>query len=304
MKWLSFSRIVRLGLTNFWRNRWLSLVATLVMTLTLLTIGIFIILSLVINKTTDAVKSKMDISVYFNDSASTEQIINLQTQVASRADVKEVKYISKEEALEIFKNQQEGKKVADLIDPAANPLPRSLQIKAVEAENLDQIAQFVGQKNFVPIIHNISYQENKKVIDRLINMATFIKKIGWIFSGLFILISILMILNTIRLTIFTRKDEIEIMRLVGANDSFIKVPFVIEGILYGLIATIISAVLIKVGMIFVSPMMDRYLGIDLSHRMAGIFSSSFLAIIGIELFIGIAIGVICSLISIRRHLRF
>lgn len=298
-----FSRVMKLGLTNFWRNRWLSLAATLVMTLTLLIIGIFILMNIVINKTTDSIREKMDISVYFKDSASIDDIVNLQQQIASRSDVKEVKYVSKEEALVNFNAQEKGKQVANLISANENPLPRSLEIKAQQAENLNTIADFVSQDQYKKMVHSVSYQDNKLVIDRLIGMTTFLKRIGWVFSAIFVLISVLVISNTIKLTIFTRKDEIEIMRYVGANDSFIKVPFIIEGFLYGLIATVIAVIIIKLGVIFLSPMMTKFLGIDLSVKMVGFFSSSFLGIVGVELLIGIAIGIGCSLISIRRYVK-
>jgi len=261
-------RVSKLGIINFWRNRWLSLAATLIMTLTLIIIGIFAILTIVINKTTDSIRNKMDISVYFNDSAPIDDIVGLQQTLATRGDVKEVKYISKEEALEIFKTQQEGKKVANLIDPNENPLPRSLEIKANKAENLDSIAAFVAQDKFKTAIHNISYQDNKTVIERLIAFTSFIKRTGWAFSILFVLISILVILNTIRLTMYSRKDEIEIMKLVGANDTFIRVPFIIEGILYGVIATILAIILIRIGVSIASPFIEHYLGIDFSNKIS------------------------------------
>jgi len=303
LSWKTFTRIFKLGITNFWRNRWLSLAATLVMTLTLLIISIFAMMTLVISKTTDSIRDKMDITVYFNDSATVDQIVSFQHQIAARTDVKEVRYISKEEALVSFKNQQAGKKVADLIDPNENPLPRSLEVKANQAESLDQIATFLGQETFTPMVHVISYQENRVVINRLIGFTTFLKKVGWLFSGVFVLISILVILNTIRLTILTRKNEIEIMRLVGANDNFIKVPFIIEGLLYGIIATIISTMFLKIGMQIITPMMNQYLGMDFSNQMTNFFSGNFLSIFGMEILVGIAIGIGCSLISIRKYLK-
>ena len=303
MNWQTFGRVLKLGVVNFWRNRWLSLAATLVMTLTLLIISTFAISTIVIGKTTDSIRNKMDISVYFQDSASTEQIVDMQQKIAARSDVKEVKYISKEEALAIFKTQQQGKKVADLIDPNENPLPRSIEIKAVEAESLDTIASYVNEEAFKGLVHNISYQENKVVIERLIGFTSFVKKIGWIFSIVFVLIAILVILNTIRLTILTRKDEIEIMRLVGANDSFIKIPFLIEGILYGFIGTIISTIFIKIGVSSISPLIERYMGVDLSLKLNNYFTGNLFTIIGLELLVGIVIGVGCSLISIRRYLK-
>lgn len=304
MKWESGRRIIKLGLTNFWRNRWLSIAATLIMTLTLLIISIFVVLTLAVNKTTDSIREKMDISVYFNDTATVDQIVELQRKIAARAEVKEVKYISKEEALELFKIQQQGKKVIEYINPDENPLPRSLEIKANEAKDLEAINGYVSKDDFKPIIHNISYQQNKKIIDRLIAITSFIKETGWLLSLTFVIISILVVLNTIRLTIFTRKDEIEIMRLVGASDIFIRVPFVVEGLLYGLLATIISTLLLSAGLAIMNPRITQYLGQSVTQRLDDFFWSHLLIIIGLQLLVGIVIGIICSLLTIRKHLRF
>lgn len=303
MNWQSFTRIFKLGATNFWRNRWLSFAATMVMTLTLLVISIFAIITLVIGTTTDSIKSKMDISVYFNDSATMDQITILQQKLSSRTDVKEARYISKEEALEVFKTQQQGKQVAQFLDPNDNPLPRSLDVKATVAEKLEPIAEFLNQKEFRPIIHNVSYQENKKVIERLIAATSFIKEIGWVLSITFVIISILVVLNTIRLTIFTRKDEIEIMRLVGASDAFIKIPFVVEGLMYGFLATLLSTALLETGVISIIPRVQQYLGLSISQQVGRYFYGHFWLIFALELLIGLVIGVSCSLISIRKHVR-
>src|SRR3990167_10108482 len=139
MNWIPIKRITNLGLTNFWRNRLLSLASTLVMTLTLLIISTFVIMTLVINKTTDRIKAKMDITVYFKDTATTDEIADLQQQLAIRADVKEVKYISKEEALEIWQEKQKNQRIKELVSSTENPLPRSLAIKATDPAELDNI---------------------------------------------------------------------------------------------------------------------------------------------------------------------
>jgi cell division transport system permease protein len=303
MNWENFSRIIKLGLTNFWRNRWLSFASTLIMSLTLLVISIFVILTLVIGKTTDSIKSKMDISVYFNDSANMEQIVNLQQKVAGRTDVREVVYVSKEEALAIFRNQQQGKRVSEYIKPEENPLPRSLEIKAQAAESLKDIAQYLDQAEFKNIVQNISYQENKKIIERLIAITSFVKELGLLLSLTFVIISVLVVFNTIRLTIFSRKDEIEIMRLVGASDIFVKVPFIVEGLLYGILATFISSGLLWAGVVVIAPRIEQYLGSSVSSRMTSFFYDHFLIIISLELLVGSTISIVCSLISIRKHLR-
>jgi cell division transport system permease protein len=304
MKTESAVRIVKLGLTNFWRNRWLSFAATLIMTLTLLIVTFFAISTIIINKVTDQVRSKMDVSVYFNDSASTTQITDLQKQLAQRSDVKTVTYVSKDDALKAFTSQKQNQQIANIISSNENPLPRSLDIKVIQAESIPAVADYLKQDTFSPIVQNISYQDNKVLIDRLVALTAFIREFGWLICGIFILISILVVINTVRLAMFTRKDEIEIMRLVGANDSFIKVPFVIEGVMYGILATVFAMGLIWIGLAMILPSTKYYLGVTDAHLLIGFFLNNFWIMLFLELAVGVAIGVFCSLISIRKHLKF
>lgn len=303
MQWISISRIIKLGLTNFWRNRWLSLASTLIMTLTLLIITLFVMMTIVIGKTTDRIRAKIDVSVYFKDSATTQEISNLQQQIAARPDVKEVRYISKEEALEIWNQEQKNQRIKELVTPEENPLPRSLTIKTNDPANLQQIVDFVSQPQFSSIIHKVSYEDNKQIIDKLLAITSFIKKLGWVFSVVFIIISVLVILNTIRLTIFTRRDEIEIMRLVGASDRFIKVPFIVEGALYGFLACILALIILWLSIGFVSPLTNRYLGTEVTQNMVSFFWGHFVLIFLMQLFVGILVGIGCSLFSIRKYLK-
>lgn len=303
MSWITIKRITKLGLLNFWRNRWLSLASTLVMTLTLLIISLFVIMTIVINKTTDRIKAKIDITVYFLDSATADEISDLQETLALRSDIKEVKYISKEEALTIWQENQKNQHIRELITSTENPLPRSLEIKATDPEKLDGIADYLSSGDYNNIIHKISYEENKAIIDKLLAITSFIKKMGWIFSTIFIIMSILVILNTIRLAIFARKDEVEIMRLVGASDRFIKVPFIVEGILYGFFACILAVILMWIGILLVSPLINKYLGADVTENMKLFFSSHFALIFLLQFCVGILIGIGCSLFSIRKYLK-
>lgn len=303
MNWLSFQRIFKLGLTNFWRNKWLSLASTLVMTLTLLIITLFVVMTIVIGKTTDRIKAKMDITVYFKDSATTDEISDLQQNLASRSDVKEVHYVSKEEALQIWDEQQKNLRIKELITPEENPLPRSLAIKAQDPAQLNEIANFLSSDTYQPIIHQISYEENKQIIDKLLAITSFIKKVGGIFSVVFILISILVILNTIRLAIFSRREEIEIMRLVGASDRFIRVPFVIEGTVYGVLACFLAIILMWLGILAMTPLINKYLGVSVSENMRSFFLARFALVFFMQFIVGILVGIGSSLFSIRQYLK-
>lgn len=258
-----------------------------------------------INKTTDRIKGKMDITVYVLDSATTDQISELQQSLAARADVKEVKYISKEEALVIWQENQKNQRIRELVTSTENPLPRSLAIKATNPENLNNIATYLESDDFATIIHKISYEENKVIIDKLLAITSFVKKIGWLFSIIFVAISILVILNTIRLAIFTRKDEVEIMRLVGASDRFIRTPFVVEGALYGVLACFLVAILMWLGIFaIISPLTSQYLGSAVTENIQVFFKDHFAVIFLLQFVVGVLIGIGCSLFSIRKYLKF
>lgn len=304
MNWISISRISILGLTNFWRNRWLSLASTLVMTLTLLIISLFVVMTIVVNKATDRIKAKMDITIYFQDSASTDEIHEIQQKIAGREDVQEVVYISKEEALEIWQERQKNQRIRELVTSEENPLPRSLAIKATDPADLDNIAEYLDSDDFKLLIHKISYEENKAIIDKLLAITSFTKKVGWLFSGIFIVISILVILNTIRLAIYSRRDEIEIMRLVGASDRLIKGPFIVEGILFGILACIFAVFLMWLGIyVIMTPLTDQHLGGEVTENMKLFFGSHLFLIFLMQFLVGIIIGVGCSLFSIRKYLK-
>lgn len=303
MKAESAARIVKLGLINFWRNRWLSFAATLIMTMTLLIISFFVVSTLAVGRTTNSIRERMDMSIYFNETVSVEQIADFQKELASREDVKQVKYVSKDDALENCKENPQCAKAIAYADLNKNPLPRSLEVKASEPEMLQEIAEFAKDGQYKSYIRSVSYQQNQATIERLIAITAFMKEFGLLICAIFILISILVSLNTIGLTIFSRKDEIEIMRLVGANDAFIKVPFIIEGFLQGFLATIISMGSVWLAIVVLIPRIRHYLGAVTTDRMVDFFWNHFGLMLTLELAVGVAIGIICSLISIRKQLK-
>lgn len=302
MSLISFWRIIKLGLTNFWRNRWLSLTATLVMTITLFTISTFIILTLFINNTVDAIKEKIDMTVHFYDSVSEEQIGDLQRRLALQGEVKSVRYISKEEALQIWQQLPIKPKTKELVKPEDNPLPRGLQIKAQKPEDLQKIANFLNSNTYKPVISRISFEDNKQIIQRLLSITTFVRKAGWLICAIFVLIALIVVFNTIRLTIFTRRDEIEVMKLVGASDLFVRIPFILEGALYGFFATLFS-VLITFGIIKIITPLILSSGIEAFLNLNSFFISNLILIFFLQLGVGIIIGGVSSLVAVHRHLK-
>ena len=297
----SFYRITKTAFISLWRNQWLSLAATLVMVLTLITISFFISLLIVTNKTTDTLREKADMTVYFNDEATNDQIFATQNILISRSDVKNVEYVSKEQALESWRNRAGNEEIRDVITESDNPLPRSLEIKTVVPEDLDKVNTYLTGEEYKPLIKKISYEVNKNLIDRLVKITRLVKIVGYSLSALFVLIAVLIILNTIRLTIFARSEEIEIMKLVGGTDWYVRGPFIIEGISYGILGAIGSSILLYFFFRLSIPAVGRFLELpDFNNSYLGV---SMTLMIVLQFVIGIFLGGLCSVLAIKKHLK-
>lgn len=294
-------RIAKTSFKSFCRNWWLSLAATLIMVLTLITISFFVSLLVITNKTTESLRDKADLIVYFNDTASKDQIFALQNILVSRTDVKNVDYVSKEKALERWKSQQGNETVKNYITAEENPLPQSLEVKAQTPEDLDKINTYLMGNDYKPIVKQISYEKNKQLINKLVNIAKFVKKIGYSLSTVFVLISILIIYNTVRLTIFARSEEIDIMKLVGGSDWYIRGPFVFEGIGYGVLGAIISSIVFYFFFRLTIPQAEVYLG--LSNLNSSYLGLNVALIIAMQFLAGILLGGLCSVIAVKKHLK-
>lgn len=294
-------RITRTSILSFWRNRWLSLAATLIMVLTLFIISIFLSLVLITNKTTESLREKVDLIVYFNDSTTNDQIMSIQNVLRNRSGVKMVQYISKTEALDRWKDRnKDNEKIRDVINETDNPLPRSIEVKTQNPEDLEEIYTYLSSNEYKPLVSKISYQQNRTLIDRLIKMTKFVKISGWSLSVLFVLISILIIYNTIRLTIFARSEEISIMKLVGGSDWYVRGPFIIEGIGYGFVGAFISSIIFFFTYNITVPKAESYLG--LTNINSNYLGMNLVILISIQFLIGILLGTFCSVLAIRKHL--
>jgi len=299
---IAVRRSFKTALISLWRNRWLSLASTFIMVVTLLIISVFVSLNIVTDKITEGLKDRIDMSAYINDSTTTDQIFALQKVLLSKPEIVSVTYVSKEEALKEWQDRNfDNEKMKNLISVDDNPLPRSLEIKTGQPEDLEMIANFLDGQDYAPLIKQVSYRKNKDLIDRLVRITNFVKISGWSFSIIFILISILVVYNTLKLTIFARSNEIEIMKLVGATDWFVRAPFVLEALFYGIIATIFSSIILYFAFQIIVPMAREYLGgFDLGSGYMGI---SFPAVVLIELAVSVMLAMTCSIFAIKKHLK-
>jgi cell division transport system permease protein len=285
------------------RNLWLSTAATAVMTVTLTIVLFSFISSSAITSTIKGVTDKIDVAVYLKDGLTDDQVKGFESQLTQDSNVASVTYISKTQALAKYKaDNANNQQLLQAISATDNPLPSSLDIKAKNPNNLGSIEAIVTTAS------NSSLQSdppsysgtNKKTIDKIVNAADFFKSGGIYMSVLFIVISILIIFNTIRMAIFTRRDEIEIMKLVGATKWFIRGPFLIEAALYGVIAAVIALLLSYGILLGAGPKLGTYINVQTTIDT---FRNYPLYIIGGELLIGIIIGFVSSMLAMSRYLK-
>lgn len=303
MLMLNLKRIFRTGFHQFWRNGVVSLSAVLVMFITLIVIAGVIFSSAMLKQTLESIKNKVDINVYFETSASETEILSVKEKIEKLSEVDFVTYISREVALENFKEQhKDDQQTMDALGELdENPLGASLSIKAKEPSQYEQVANFLEQ-NYPTgsIVEKVNYFQNKKAIDVLTQIIDAGEKLGAIITVAFIVISILITLNTIRLAMFISRDEINVMKLVGASSNYIAGPFLVTGAIYGLVSGIITLVVLWPVTFWLGPITEKFF---IETNVFQYYISSFGQMFLIVIFAGIFIGSISSYLAIKRYLR-
>ncbi|MAF20527.1 MAG: hypothetical protein CMI55_02485 [Parcubacteria group bacterium] len=297
----TFIRIVKSGWLSFWRNKWLSSAAISMMSLAIFSITSLLLINVLIGSLVINLENKIDISVYFDLETSEEDILQTMNELVQLSEVRSVEYVSTEEALKRFKEKHKDNQVLiqSLEELDSNPLEASLNVKAQTASQYGAIADFFSQEKYQPIIDKINYLENKAVIARLSFITKTIRRIGFIILFVLAGLAVLVTFNTIRLTIYSSRKEIKVMKLVGASNWFAQGPFIVEGALYGIIAALIALLILYPSLWYLSPRITAYLpGTDLFY----LFQANFISIFLLQLAIGVVLGMVSSLVAIRRYL--
>lgn len=307
-KMITLSRILKGGLTNFIRNAWLAVAAIAVMVITLTIVLFSVIANATFANTVQQITDRIDISVYLKDDITNEQKDELVSQLKAKPEVKSVDYVSKDQALERYIQQNENNLELRLaISQTDNPLPASLQIKPTDPNNIEPVRQFLeGEQIKALQSEQTSYSGDRKAaIDKITQATAFFRKAGVIGVVIFAVISMLIIFNTIRMAIFNRRDELNIMRLLGASTWYIRGPFVVETVIYGVIAAVVSVALCHaLFTVSASAFGASSLGLlDISFAER-YFARNFWLIFAVQLGIGILIGGVSSFIATRRYLKF
>jgi cell division transport system permease protein len=308
---ITLGRIFRTGAINFLRNATLAAAAIAVMVVTLTTILFSLITSATFSHTIGQIAGKINISVYLNDNVTNEQRDALMHKVRLLSEVKSVSYVSKNEALAQYEAENSNNKslLQAINETGGNPLPASVEIDPYDPGKIDQIKTILNEPSTIALENptaGTSYSgDRKEAIDKIANATDVLRRVGVVLVVLFALISMLIIFNTIQMAIFNRRDEITIMRLLGATTWYIRGPFVVESGIYGVCAAFISLGLID--LVFVlssSALQATSLGLlDIAYAET-YFHAHFLLLLTAQLLIGIVIGAVSSVIATRRYLKF
>jgi cell division transport system permease protein len=296
-----FKKIIRSGWTNFRRNGYLSFGATGMMALTLFLFLCLLSLQFMTSQVVASLQEKIDVSAYFTSDATEEQMFQVKSDLQSLSDVSNVTYVSREQAMADFKSlHKEDQLIQEsLAQLDSNPLAASLNIKAKDSSRYASIAQFLENNKFRSVIDKIDFYENKGVIERIRNISGGIRDWGLAATLILAAIAVLVTFNTVRLTIFNQRQEIEIMRLVGASNWHIRGPYIAEGGLYGTLASAVALGVFYPAIYFVSGKISSFAP---EVNLFGFFLKGIAQTFLLIIVLGVLLGTVSSFIAIRKHL--
>ncbi len=296
------SRVIKYGLQNFWRNGLLSSATIAVMILALVVFSSLIIFGSAASTTIQSLQEKIDVSVYFKAAADENQILVLKESLEQLEEVRNVEYISRDQALETFKEKHKDDPavIQSLDELGDNPLSASINIRAKDPKYYPDISAFLESETPAGVIDKINFSENQVVIERLSKIVNTLRMGGIILAVVLAIIAFLIAFNTIRLAIFSNRESIEIMRLVGASNSLIRGPYIVEGVIHGLIASFITTILFIPLVYVLGPHLKVLVP---EFGLVSYFWSHIFVLLGLQILISGTIGIFSSLIAMRKHLK-
>lgn len=307
MKTVLWKRTILAGLRGFYRNRTVSLSSIFILTITLSIITSFYLFRAVFDYTLEQVKEKVDVRVYLTADATEQQASEVKAKILGLTDVKSVVYTSREQALLDFKKKHEGDQLTlqALDELGTNPFGASLSIVAKDTSRYDAIASQLNENSGLlgderGVIDKINYYQIKDSIDKLNSIIGWTNTVGFWLSIVFILMSCMIVYNTIRLAIFVYRDEIAVMKLVGASNMFIRGPFIVESLLYSVVATIITVAMFFPGTIWVTKKTVFFFeGLNIN----AFYTQHLVELTAMLLLFSALLTVISSFLAVRKYLK-
>jgi len=299
---LSLYRIIKFSLQDIIRNTWLSVVTVIIMVLALFTVNMLLVVKVIGQTAVEAVKEKIDVSLYLDSNASEQQIMVLKSKIVNLPEVSEVKYISKDEALSEFQMRYEDKPIIaeTLKELGKNPLTPMLIIKP---RNLDVFNNLINKiKNFDDaIIESKNFANYEEMISKINNITTKVGEAALALALIFVLVTFLVVYNSVRVAIYTHRREIKIMKLVGASNAFIEAPFIFSGVVYAAIGIILIMLLFYPFLNLLQPYLETFFVSYNVNLINEFFGQNVYKIYGAQFAAAVFINVVASFFAVSKY---
>lgn len=306
-QWVTFLRMCRYGINNFTRNAWLTIAATAVMTITLFVIFVSVLSQNVLHSTINSVRDKVSMSVYLKTDTTQDQVDQVVQGIQKLHSVIAVNTVSPDQARTAFIDQRKDDPASlDAVKEATNKLPWTINVKIADINNTAELSNYINNdataKQYTDPDHPASFAGDRRTaIENIAHTANFIQQVSIVVSVVLVAISMLIIFNTIRMAIFNRREEIQMMKLIGAERGFIRGPFLVEAIVYGFFAALLASGLGYAVLTLAAPGLLSA-QVDVQPTLNGVRYYAAFVLLGM-IVLGAIIGVISSSLATRRYLK-
>ena len=299
----NFKRICKFAVNDFSRNKGISIATVFVLTVTIMLVTGLLFFQGIANYLTSQIQNKIDVTAYFKDGTSEQDILNVKNEILKMSpNIKNIEYISKDQALEFFSERHKDNTALSqaLLEVGDNPFLPSLNI-TTNGDPLQyaSVSNILQTADFSKLIEKVDFSQKKDIIEKVYSITSNINIFGILLGVVLIIIAMLVVFNTIKLAIENSKDEIGTMRIVGASDEFIRGPFLIQGVIYGMIAFLICIFLSGISAYFLSSKIEVILP---GFNIFGYFLTNWWIFVLIQLGFGAGVGIISSFIVVRKYL--
>jgi len=299
----NFKRVLGFAIKDFTRNKGISVAAVFVLIVTIMLVTGLVFFHKTVGYLTSQLQNKIDITAYFKDNAQEEDILSVKEEILKISpNIKNIEYISKDKALAIFngKHQDNAVMARALQEVGSNPFLPSLNITTNgDPSQYEVISNVLENSDFSKLVDKVDFLQKKDTIEKIYSITSSINIFGLLLGAILVAVAVLVVFNTIKLTIENSKEEISTMRVVGASDWFIRGPFVIQGMLYGIFAFLICILITVLATYFLSPYISAVLP---GFNIFIYFLTNWWIFVLIQLGFGIAVGAISALVVVKRYL--
>lgn len=301
---ITFFRIFKYSWQNFFRNFWLSFVTLTIIFLALASVNVLIVLQLLARSAITTVENRIDVSIYFKPTVKEDQVLNVQAYLAAQEGVRDVTYVSRDQALINFKKKHENdEKVINSLEALGdNPLGAALIIHATDPQYYEDIITALSGDQYQHLIEDKDFEDYRLAIERITKITTQLAFAVTIMAIIFGLISVLIVFNTLRVAIYTHRDEIKIMQLVGATNSFILGPYLLEAIWFALIGMIITILVLYPMLGLIQPYITTFF--EGNHlNLVAFFNDNFIKVFGLQFLATCGLNIISAIVATRKYLK-